>query len=309
MADGGDKGRQTGAFASAAGLPFPPPPDRMQKGIIRTARRAEATLRLAMRKFIAIEGEQRSAAFAYSAFFSLFPLMILFVTAASFFTRRKDAAGVVITYVEKFVPLNGEMQRYVFDTLSTVIEGRGRASAVALLMLIWVATQFFTTLIHAANRAWGTTGSRWWKLPLKSLALLAVLLAAVLLGIGVPVAGKMAEALLSGFVFLPRAYRAALFFVPWAIVFLSLLIFYRFAPHRHTEYSEVWFAALCAALLLQAAQNLFVVYLKYFAALNALYGAFGGIMALLLWIYVSGIIFIFCACLSAAQAETRGPPY
>jgi uncharacterized BrkB/YihY/UPF0761 family membrane protein len=37
--------------------------------------------------------------------------------------------------------------------------------------------------------------------------------------------------------------------------------------------------------------------------LNAIYGAFGGIMALLLWIYLSGCIFIFGACLCAAQAE------
>jgi len=67
-------------------------------------------------------------------------------------------------------------------------------------------------------------------------------------------------------------------------------------------------AALCATVLLQAADSLFVIYLKYFATLNAVYGAFGGIMALLLWIYLSGCIFIFGACLCAAQAEGRSAP-
>jgi len=51
------------------------------------------------------------------------------------------------------------------------------------------------------------------------------------------------------------------------------------------------------------AENLFVIYLKDYATLNAVYGVFGGIMALLLWIYFSGCIFIFGACLCAAQAE------
>ena len=46
-----------------------------------------------------------------------------------------------------------------------------------------------------------------------------------------------------------------------------------------------------------------MIYLKDFATLDAVYGAFGGIMALLLWIYLSGCIFIFGACLSAGQAE------
>jgi Ca2+-transporting ATPase len=56
---------------------------------------------------------------------------------------------------------------------------------------------------------------------------------------------------------------------------------------------------------LLVAENLFVIYLKDFATLNAVYGAFGGFMALLLWIYFSGGVFIFGACLCAAQAEAR----
>jgi uncharacterized BrkB/YihY/UPF0761 family membrane protein len=46
-----------------------------------------------------------------------------------------------------------------------------------------------------------------------------------------------------------------------------------------------------------------VIYLKNFASLNVVFGVIGGIMALLLWIYVSGYIFIFGACLCAAQDE------
>ena len=67
-------------------------------------------------------------------------------------------------------------------------------------------------------------------------------------------------------------------------------------------------AALCGTILLQAAESLFVVYLKNFATLNAVYGTFGGIMALLLWIYISGCIVIFGACLCAGQAEMRSLP-
>ncbi len=63
---------------------------------------------------------------------------------------------------------------------------------------------------------------------------------------------------------------------------------------------------MCATVLLQVAGRLFMIYLKDFATLNAVYGMFGGIMALLLWIYVSGCIFIFGACLCAGHAEAAG---
>ncbi|MBN1128272.1 MAG: YihY/virulence factor BrkB family protein [Chitinispirillaceae bacterium] len=89
------------------------------------------------------------------------------------------------------------------------------------------------------------------------------------------------------------------------VVFVGLSLFYRLTPHRPMRFAEVWVAALCATVLLQVCESLFVVYLKNFATLNAIYGTFGGIMALLLWIYLSGCIFIFGACLGAAQVEMR----
>ena len=89
------------------------------------------------------------------------------------------------------------------------------------------------------------------------------------------------------------------------MVFLCLGLFYRIAPRRLTRFAEVWAGALCATVLLRAAENLFVIYLKDFATLNAVYGTLGGIMALLLWIDLSGCIFIFGACLCAANGEGR----
>ena len=90
------------------------------------------------------------------------------------------------------------------------------------------------------------------------------------------------------------------------MVFFGLSLFYRLAPRRPTRFAEVWAAALCATILLRVGESLFVIYLQDFATLNAVYGAFGGIMAMLLWIYLSGCVFIFGACLCAGQAEVRG---
>jgi uncharacterized BrkB/YihY/UPF0761 family membrane protein len=70
-----------------------------------------------------------------------------------------------------------------------------------------------------------------------------------------------------------------------------------------TRFVEVWAAALCATVFLRGGENVVVCYLKNFATLNAVCGRSGGIMALLLWIYLCGAVFIFGACLCAGQAE------
>lgn len=272
-------------------------------------RRIWAIFCLAIKKFSQIDGIHWAGAFAFNAFFSVFPLLVLLVTIASFFTDQERAGKEVITYLEGYVPLSVEMQGHIFATVAEVIKTREQAGLVALVILIWVGLQCFITLIRATNRAWETTGYKWWKLPLKSLMLLGITAGAVLLGMAVPLLLKMAQnRLFPVSDALYWVYRLGTIVIPALVVFLSLGLFYRLAPRLPPRFSEAWVAALCATVLLEAAESLFVIYLKKFATLNAIYGVFGGIMALLLWIYLTGCIFIFGACLCAAQAESSPAP-
>ncbi len=268
--------------------------------------RVWAIFRLAVNKFLGIDGTEWAGAFAFNAFFSLFPLMVLLVTISSAFIDRDRAATEVIAYVQMYVPISRDMQSYIFDTFAGVIKARGQAGVVAFFILVWVTLQCFITLVSATNRAWGLEGYSWWRLPLRSLVLLGITAGAVLFGIGAPMLAQMARDWLFPMNdFHSWVYTLGGFFIPLLVVFSGLGLFYRLAPRRPTRFSEVWVAALCATVLLLAAETLFVIYLEKFATLNAVYGAFGGIMALLLWIYLSGSIFIFGACLCAAQDEER----
>jgi uncharacterized repeat protein (TIGR03803 family) len=111
----------------------------------------------------------------------------------------------------------------VFGTITGVIQARGQAGAVAFLILIWPALQCFTALICATNRAWGTTTGNWWRLPLKSLALLGITAGAALLGMAAPVLARIAE----GWVFPAHDFRSGMygavtFFIPALVLFFSL---------------------------------------------------------------------------------------
>jgi uncharacterized BrkB/YihY/UPF0761 family membrane protein len=248
-------------------------------------RRVWAILGLAAKNFLRIDGTQWAGAFAFNAFVSLFPLIVLFVTIASAFIDRDQAGEEIIAYIKSYVPISGEMKSYIFDTIAGVVKTRGPAGAIAFLILVWR------------------------RLPLKSLIFLTIMVGTVLLGAAMPMLVKIAKDWLFPMNdFSSWVYPLGSFFIPWLMVFLSLSLFYRLAPRRPTRFAEVWVAALCATVLLQAAESLFSIYLNNFATLNAVYGVFGGIMALLLWIYLSGCIFIFGTCLCAAQAEGRSSP-
>jgi Ca2+-transporting ATPase len=272
----------------------------------RRIRAAWAILMLAAKKFSRIDGVEWAGAFAFNAFFSLFPLVILLVSVFSSFIERDTAVNTIIGYIKHYVPITGEMKRYVFDTIDGVIQERKQAGAIASLFLIWVTIQCFTTLIIATVNAWGVKAYSWWRMIMKSLLFLAISALAIVFGIAIPVLIRILnEWLFPLYEFRSWAVDAGIYVYPMVVIFLSLSLFYRLAPNRETKFAEIWIAALIVTILVRGGISLFGLYLTNFSTLNAVYGAFGGIMALLLWIYLTGCLFIFGACLSAAQAEFR----
>lgn len=258
----------------------------------------------ATEKFFLIDGAQRAAAFAFFAFLSLFPLIILFVTIASAFSNPDRASQYVFAYIGNYIPLNEEMKIHIFNTIYGVVKTHKQVGLIAFVGLVWGSMQFLSALIRATNRVWESTVFRWWKLPLKSLALLGLLLNAIFLGIMTPILAKMTEEwLFPSNVFFASVYKLSAFFIPLLVLFFSLSLFYKFAPHRRIRFAHTWPSALFVTILFLAVQSLFVFFLKHFFKFNAVYGTFGEIIAFLLWIYLSGCIFIFGACLCAGHSE------
>ncbi len=266
-------------------------------------RLAWATARLAAARFFKVDGLEWAAAFAFNAFFSLFPLMILLVTITSAFVDAREAGEAALRYLGDYVPIGGTLRTQVFEVIQGVIQGRAQASALALFTLIWTALQCFTTLIAVTNAAWGHQPHKWWTLPLKSLTLLALLAVITLLAMGIPPLFKFVQGALPASDFGSWSYEVAIALLPPVMTFVTLTFFYGHAPQQSVPWRKVWLPAMCATGVLYVAQALFIVYVGSFASLNALYGAFGGVMALLLWIWVSGCVFIFGACLCAAREE------
>jgi Ca2+-transporting ATPase len=265
------------------------------------------TIKGAWTRWTEEDGDQRAAAFAYYLLLSLLPLVFILVSAGSLFVEREVATREVVQWIERYVPLTGEQERGVVENIQGVLESRGKISLAAFPFLLWGALKFLRTLIRTTNRIWHSHAYSWWQLPLKSLALLGVMLGAALLGILLPGIARLARSWLASYLEFPGWAFALLFnILPWLVLFCGVIMIYRLAPSRSTKFSEVWIGALIATGLIWACEWLFLLYAVNFADFNVLYGALGGVAALLLWIYLSSCIGVFGICLCAAQAEIRG---
>jgi Ca2+-transporting ATPase len=272
-----------------------------------------AILWRAIVKYEETDGEQRAASFAYYAFFAMFPLIVLFITlVTNLFGHRDEATARIMAYVSDYLPLASKDSKMILGTIDGVVRSRKSAGLIAFGVLCWSALKFFQALVYGVNRAWGTKQYPWWRMPIKNLSMAAILASALLLGSMIPTFFNYVEYLYwkhawqfhLDFMFVKPLFERILRpLVPPLVLFYGFSMFYKFAPRRKTTLSEVWPAALFVTISFGILQRLFLLYTKNVGNFNTLYGAFGAVVALLLWIYLSGSIIILGGCLSAAKYE------
>ncbi len=277
----------------------------------------------AIQLYILIGGEQRAAAFAYYALFSIVPLAALILSIGSFLFDSSDIQSAIAN----FAPVSEAQRLLIFTSVDNLERVRGSVGVLSVTILIWTALRFFQALVLAVNEAWRTAAIPWWQVPLKSLLMVAVIGTAFVLGIVIPaliqVVRQVAESLEHILaVTVPGIDLAAIFAVlDWSrylvsaiVLFYAFAMLYRLAPRRRSNvrFSQVWLPALLVSVFLQVVQVGFVTLLPRFINYSEIYGSISSIMLLLLWVYVSGQIIIIGGCLCAVIAKSsvdlRPPP-
>ena len=133
-----------------------------------------------------------------------------------------------------------------------------------------------------------------------------LLLISILLTAGLKVIGR-ADLPAWGAVFFESIlfWRCVIFLVCAALTFVVFLLLYRFVPNTQVRWRDVWRGALAAAICFEATKFFFLWFVGNFGRYNLIYGPIGALIALLMWTYVSAVIFLFCAKLTSVYARRR----
>ncbi len=258
-------------------------------------------------KFFDIDGEQRAAAFAYYAFFALFPLILLFVTIGSHFWDNATVVNYILANLGQYMPFNESDRGSLDAALHGVADARGGFGALATLGLLWSASHFFHALVRGVNRAWGTIEYPWWRLPLHSMMMLGLVASALFIGVLVPLfMGYLRSTSILAAAGFGWLFDLAALILPSLILFYGLTVLFKFSPRRPTRFAEVGVAALVTTILLQVCRGLFGHYVYELSNFSLVYGGFAVAVVFLMWIYLSGAIIIFGGCVCAAQSEMFG---
>ena len=244
-----------------------------------------------------------AAAIGYFALFSLFPLILLSISIASFNLGSLMDQQLVLQKLEFIAPALGQL---LGQNIDEIIRARGSVTFVALVGLVWSASSIFYMLSGTLNEIWGNKRGRpvWKRRGLAILFVLAFVGPVLFLA---SFAGSMIANLRS---WLPNGIIpiAGVISILVAIL-LDIALFmmlYIMLPHGASTWRGILPGAVGAGLLWELAKKAFLFFIStYLSVSNLVYGSVAAIIAFLVWAYLSGLIFLFGAYLSVSCSQQR----
>jgi membrane protein len=253
-------------------------------------------------------GQNETSAFAaglaFYAFFSLFPLLLVLVSAGTFVLEKFISADGIIDYVVFSFPL---YQDWIRSNLNNVLSRRGAIGAVGLATLIWSASGYFNTLVRGLNNAWPGIKPR--NFIHRRLTAIGMVGGSIFLLIFSSVTSSVLE-LMSHFK-IPLGGNIIFYdtflwkflsgYLPYILTFFIFWLVYYMTPNVKVKKRAAFIGALPAAILWNLLNSGFTWFLRSgLLRYEVVYGSLSTIVSLLFWIYLSNLILLLGAYFSAS---------
>ncbi|MCC2675774.1 MAG: hypothetical protein K0Q43_4034 [Ramlibacter sp.] len=262
---------------------------------------------LAIRNYVMHQSANQAGSLAFSWLLAMFPLLVLVSASAGYFGQPGEAAALV----DRVLGYAPQMVRDAMQpAVNQVLAQRNQALlAIGLLATLWTASSGMQAIRSALNRAYGVErGLSFWKARIKVTIFTIVVGAGVLAVfssvIVMPYVWQLLQANANNgeqALWLFDGARYGLAFVVLAVMYALV---YGWLPDVHQRlYTVLPGAVVGAALWVGAAATLSYT-LRSAGKLVLLYGSFAGVVATLVFLYISATTLIFGAEINGVLRES-----
>lgn len=240
---------------------------------------------------------------AYNVILCIIPLsLILFQTLTFFFRDNINAHAVVLRFIRKSLPVEGygsNIEEWVSGQFSYVVDLGLIPAVIALVVLLWLSSALFSSLRTSLNAIFGYK-------PKQNMAILKLLDIGMILVftivliftlILIPMVAALRD--FGGMLF-PEAvsefFNSTLAYI--VTVAMRVVIFYilfKILPAQRISWKVALLSTLVTVGLLEVMRFLFAIYLRYISGIGALYGAYAFLVAVAVWAYYGGLVFLIGA--------------
>lgn len=255
-----------------------------------------------------------AAEIAYRFLFAVFPFG-LFVAAVATFVANwlpiDNPSGQIVSALGDNLPgpiadsLRPELERLIASPRADLL-------SIGAIAALWAATGGTNALIKGMHRAYDAPEARpFWRRYLVALALTIVAAAGVIASFVTIVGGALLTQQLAEQVGLGGQAWSAMQVLRWpavlAVVTLAVALLYRFAPNVVVPWRWIMLGSVVFSLAFLVTTAVVGFYAANVADFGATYGTLGGVIVLMLWFYITALVLLLGAELSAAFAREWTP--
>ncbi len=250
-----------------------------------------------------------AAGLSYYFVLSLFPALIA-LSAVVGFLPVPDLFNQTLTLMSRFVPSDsmGVVRQIVRDVITP---HKGALLSFGLLGTLWTASSGFSGMIEALNVAYNVPETRpYWKTRGLAVVMTFVIGGLLLVALGMMLVGPKFGEWLAGVLHLSFIWARIWPVVRWAVsgafIVVAVETLYFMAPNVKQRFSHTLIGAVFAVstwLMLSFALG---IYFQRFANFNRTYGALGGAIALMTWLYWSSFVILLGAELNSEMIQVTG---
>jgi membrane protein len=252
----------------------------------------------------------RAAALTYYGIQAIFPALLALVSILGLVGQ--SATQPLIQNLGKVAP--GPAQKIFTSAIHNLQQSKGAAGVlviVGIAIALWSASGYVGAFMRASNAIYGVEEGRpfWFKRPVQFAVTLVLVLLLAASAMAVVLTGGLATQV--GKVLGVGSSAVTIWDIAkWPVLLLVVAfmfsILYWTAPNvRHAGFRWLTPGGLVAVILWIIASLAFAFYVANFSHYNKTYGSLGGIIAFLVWLWISNVAVLFGAELNAELERGR----
>ena len=285
------------------------PPAQSTRAAVRLFHAVKFCSRAAWRGVIEFYNSENltfAASIAYYSLLSLFPFLLLLLSVLSR-TKIGPMDVNLLSILASTLPSKFDFLMTRIQELSTA---QLKVSVLSAPILLWAAMGVFGAITSAIDHAWGVEKPRgFWIHKLVAFIMLlasgALLVVALLLISAIQfVEARWFAGILQRFPGLIGLTGAMYRNMPTPMFMLVAGTIYYYVPNAKVRVRDVWLGALLAGVFWKVTFSAFSWYVRDFSRFSV-HGSVAAVVVFLVWIYLSAVILLYGAEVSAAYARLR----
>src|SRR5215213_1735705 len=260
------------------------------------------------------EAPELAAGLAYRFLFAIFPFGIFVAALAAFVSQwvgLGDPTDEILAAVSDNLPADvaGQLAPQLQQVLGQTRPG---LLSIGAILALWAATSGISSLMGAMNKAYDVDETRnFFVKNGKAVLLTLVGSIGVLVAFVTLVGGSvLTEQAIKQFGIQESVWDTVSllrFPVVLALVAVAVAALFRYGPNVSVSFRWTLVGGFVFAVLWVVATTLFGLYVANFANYANTYGALGGVIVLMLWFYLSGMLLVSAAAITAAALKEVQP--